>query len=545
MRCIFLFFFVFFIALNENIQAQAELEKGTVSYVSSKNVYVKFASTKGINIGDTLFLKKAESLIPALFVTSKSSTSCVCTKFITGPIGISEEIFAKKTPIKEKEESKEKEEKAGKEDLETKPPAYDKSPEQAAKEEDGELEIKKLKQKIRVRLSAASYSNISERNETNRMRYSFSMQGNNIQNSKFSTDAYFTFRHTLKEWDAVKNNLNDALKIYSLAVKYDFSESTSLILGRKINPKISSLGAIDGLQFEKGIGKGFLVGAIAGSRPDLRDYSVNVDLMQAGVFVGQVSGGNKKHQQSTLGIMEQRNKSAVDRRFVYFQHTNDLLKNLNVFGSFEMDLYEKINNETNNKPNLTNLFVSFRYRFSRKLNASLSYDNRRNIIYYESYKSYIDQLIDDETRQGLRFGLNYHPVRLITWGMNASWRFQKSNTNDSKNLNSYLNFNRLPFIKTSASITANFLKTSYIDSKVFGVKMMKDILKGKVNGEVYYRRVDYEYPVYEYSTNQNIVGGSLSWQIINKISLFAFFEKTFDSQGNDYTLINTKIMYRL
>lgn len=375
------------------------------------------------------------------------------------------------------------------------------------------------------------------------MRYSFTMQGNNIKDSRFSTDIYITFRHTLKEWEAVKNNINDALKIYSFSVKQDINESTSLVLGRRINPRISSLGAVDGVQFEKGMGH-FFAGAIAGSRPDYIDYSINPNLIQAGAYVGLASKVNEKYQESTLGIIEQRNKSAVDRRFVYFQHSDELMKNMNVFSSMEFDLYQYINNEVQNKISLTNLFVSLRYKFSKKLSASLSYDSRKNIIYYESYKSYIDQLIDNETRQGMRFGFNYRPFKSITWGANASWRFQKSNSNDSKNLNTYLNFNQIPLIKSSASITANFLQTSYINSKIYGLRLTKDVFKGKLNVEAYYRRVDYNFPVYGYSTNQNIVGGSLSWQIMKKLSAYVFLEKTFDSQNNNYLMVNTKLMQR-
>lgn len=539
MKRLFYILSLFFMLGHANLRAQVEYEKGTVSYVSSQNIYVKFSSTKGISIGDTLFLKKAEKMIPALAVNNKSSTSCVCSKLVADTIRVSVEIYAKKIRAAAKEESKIKEE-----NIEAKPPEHDKSPEQAAKEEDGIHEAKRPKQKIRTRISAATYSNLSERGDNTRMRYSLNMQGNNLNNSKISTDVYITFRHTLNEWETVKANVNDALKIYSLSVKYDFSETSNLALGRKINPKISSMGAIDGIQYEQGVGKNFLIGALAGSRPDLRDFSINTDLVQAGIYIGQASGKNKKYQQSTLGIIEQRNKSAVDRRFVYFQHTDELLKNLNVFGSGELDLYEKINNETKNKLSLTNLFVSLRYRFSRKFNASISYDNRRNIIYYESYKNYIDQLIENETRQGLRAGVNFHPLGFIMWGINASWRFQKSNANDSKNLNSYLSFNRIPVIKASVSLTANYLRTSYINSRIFGVKMTKDIFKGKVNGEAYYRKVNYYYPVYGYFTRQNIVGGSISWQVLKQISLYGFVEKTFDNQNNDYMLINTKLMYR-
>lgn len=523
----------------ENLLAQIDIEKGTVSYVSSQNVYVKFASTKSINIGDTLFVKKGAEFIPALHVNNKSSVSCVCSKFIADTIRVTDEIFAKTM----REEPKQEEKVKDGSDKE-KSSVSDKSKQQSVRKEDDAVVRKKTIQKIRARLSAASYSTLSDRGDRTRMRYAFSMQGNNIQNSKFSTDVYVTFRHTLNEWDAVKANLNDALKIYSLAVKYDIDESSSVTLGRKINAKISSLGAVDGIQYERGIGGSFLAGVIAGARPDMLDYSINTNLVQAGLYIGQVSGKNKRPQQSTLGIIEQRNKSAVDRRFIYFQHSNDLLKNLNFFSSGEMDLYEKINNETRNKLSLTNLFVSLRYRFSKKFNASISYDNRRNIIYYESYKSYIDQLIDNETRQGFRAGMNFHPLAFIMWGINASWRFQKDNANESKNVNSYLNFNRIPVIKASFSLTANYLKTSYINSRIYGVKLMKDIFKGKVNGEVYYRKVNYYYEYYGYSTKQNIVGASLSWQIMRPLSLYAFCEQTLDSQNNNYLMINTKIMYR-
>lgn len=532
----------FFIGHNGYLQAQAELEKGAVSYVSSQNVYVKFASTKGINIGDTLFVRNGETLVPALRVTNKSSVSCVCSRLGDSNPAVSSEIVAKKIPETPKaDESKEQEKPPGKE---KQAQGRSKKPGKTTPVAPGRPLIQKQsRQNIRARLSAASYSSFSDRVERTRMRYAFSMQGNNFGDSGFSTDVNVVFRHTLKEWQTVKNNLNDALKIYGLSVKYDFSPTTHIALGRRINPRISNLGAVDGIQFEKGLGH-FVLGAIAGARPDMRDYSINPDLMQAGAYVGLVSRENERNQQSTLGIIEQHNGSAIDRRFVYFQHSNDLLQNLNVFSSMEMDLYENISGESKSKLSLTNLFVSLRYKFSRKFSANLSYDNRRNIIYYESYKTYIDQLIDNETRQGMRLGFNYRPIKMLSWGANASWRFQKSSANESKNLNTYLNINQIPGLKISASITANFLQTSYINSRIFGLRLMKDVFKGKVNTEVYYRRVDYDFPLYGYATNQNVAGGSLSWQILKKLSMSAFVEKTFDSQNNDFMLINTRLMQR-
>ena len=511
-------------------------ETGTVSYISSQNVYVKFASTNDISIGDTLFFKKENTLSPALLVTSKSSISCVCSLLVDiAVIKVSDEvIFQKKEIIKPEETTPEK-------PVEKNNTPIVSPPQIAPQEEEEEL---LFKQKIKGRVSVASYSNISEASNRNRMRYAFSFAGNNLNNSRFSTDNYITFRHTLGEWGRGQNNFADALKIYSFSVKYDLDRSSSLTLGRKINPRISSMGAIDGLQLEKGFGGQFKFGAIAGSRPDYSDYSINFNLMQAGAYISHVSEKTKKYQQSTLGFIEQRNSGNVDRRFVYFQHSNSLAKNLNLFTSFEFDLYEKINNEQKNKVSLTNLYSSLRYRFSRKFSVSASYDTRKNIVYYESYKNTIDSLFENETRQGLRFGFNLRPHKYITWGVNSSMRFQKDKGNISRNLNSYISISRIPVIHARASLTANFLETGYIKSGIYGIRLTRDLMKKKLSAEAYYRWVDYNYKTSEFSTHQNIVGASCSFRLMKKLGLYIYYEGIFSDQSPTQTRLNTKIIQR-
>ena len=536
----FIFNILFLLCFTFSLKGQTEtvLEKGTVSYVSSRNVYVKFASTDNINIGDTLFVNQNNKLIPALIVQNKSSTSSVCTPIITEKMKVSDELIAKTILIKEKK--KPKEEKAEENQVDEELIG---SEESLTLIEETQKEEVVFKQKIKGRISIASYSNLSDYRSTHRMQYAFSFRGNNLKNSKFSTDNYITFRHTVNEWDVVKENLSSALKVYALSVKYDFDQTSSLIIGRKINPKISNMGAIDGLQYEKGFGR-FIVGAIVGSRPDYKDYSLNLNLFQMGAYTSFISNNPKRYLQTTLGFIEQRNESKVDRRFIYFQYSGDLLKNLNLFSSFELDLYEKINNEAKNTLNLTNLYLSLRYRLSRKWRFSLSYDNRKNIIYYESYKNFIDQLIEDETRQGLRFGINYRIFKYVTWGVNSSLRFQKNNANSSKNLNSYISITRIPVVKMSANIRASFLQTNYLESRIFGIRLSKEIIKRRLNGEVYFSMVDYKYKTSDYTTHQNIAGVNFSLRLMKKLSLYLYYEGTFDDRNQKYYRINAKIIQR-
>lgn len=522
-------------------QTTKTLAVGTASYVSSQHVYVKFPNTEGIALGDTLFIQKDSVLTAALLVKDKSTTSCVCTNLKVERALVGASFYARvpqKAQLpKPKKEAKNETPKTTEKDSLTAAPLTIQTPETEEKP------APEFTQKIKGRLSAASYSNFLGEDVSHRMRYTFTLQGNNLGNSRFSTDNYVVFRHTVGEWQAVKDNLNDAFKIYSLSVKYDLDKTSSISLGRRVNQRISSMGAIDGLQIEKGFGQ-FMVGAIAGSRPDFADFGLNFHLMQAGGYIGHAVQKGAKSQQTTLGFIEQHNGSSIDRRFVYFQHSNNLLERLSFFGSMELDLYERLNGEAKSKANLTNLLLTLRYKLSKKTSLSLSYDSRRNIIYYESYKNYIDQLIDNETRQGLRLNINYRPFKWVSWGANANWRFQKNDLNLSKNLNTYLNFSRVPWIGASASLTVNLLQTTYLKSRMYGVRLSRDLLDQKLNCEAYYRLLDYEYASSELTIQQQVAGLSFSTNLTKKLGLYLYYEGTFDKKSDTFHRVNTKLVQR-
>lgn len=515
-------------------QVEADWNAGSVSFLSSRNVYVKFESTEEIASGDTLYVRENELFTPALLVVNKSSSSVVCTPLEGVQMEVKQVVYARKRMLVE-----EKKEEAVDPARQTDEPTSTAEIEPSFSEEETAGEPQ-FKQRIKGRISAGSYSTTSDYGDNHRMRYAFNFRGTNLNGSRFSVDNYITFRHTLDEWSEVQDNIFNALKVYSLAGKYDFDNS-SITVGRSINYKISSMGAIDGLQYEHRFGQ-FVLGAIAGARPDYSDYSFNANLLQAGAFISLQAKENSGY--STLAFVEQHNGSAVDRRFAYFQHSSSPVENLNLFGSFEVDAYQKVNGEVSNKPRLTNLYVSARYRFSRKFSLTASYDNRNNIIYYESYKNFIDQLIENETRQGMRLGVSVRPVRLISVGVNGSWRFQKSDMNLSKNVNGYVNFNRIPVLNVRFTLRANLLETNYLQSQRFGARLSKDIIRGKLSGEMHYDFVQYTYVTGGYTFRQNIAGASLNIRLLKKLSLYFYYEGTFDDQGRQLNRFNSKIIQR-
>ncbi len=521
------------------VQAQEQVlfENGTVSFLTSRNVYVKFASTKNLNVGDTLYLQQEQALIPVLVIANKSSSSTVCSPIGNIKLEVKDQVVAAIKKPEKKEKENDIPVAATTPDPTTSPINNDPIVKPI---EDREEEEVLFKEKIKGRVSVASYNNLSNYRNLHRMRYAFSFRGYNLNDSRLSIESYVTFRHELN--DSIR--LNEALKVYALSAKYSFDKTTHLTFGRKINPKFSSMGAIDGLQFEKGFGNNFSIGAIAGTRPDLRDYGLNLDLLQYGAYASFSTAVPARFSQTTVGFIEQMNKGNTDRRFAYFQHSSTLAKNLNLFGSFEIDLYEKINEQINSQPRLTNLFASLRYRLSRSLRFSASYDNRRNIIYYESYRNFIDQLIEDETRQGLRFSFHHRPFKTISWGATTGVRFQKSQANPSRNLNGHLTFSRVPFIKARVSLRANFLQTDIIDSQIFGVRIHKPLIRNKLDAELFYRWVDYKYKIGDRVLHQNIAGANLSFRLQKNLSLHLFYEGIFDNNNQIYHRLNARIIKR-
>lgn len=524
-----------FISFCSHISGQEDKEtlSGEVSYLTSKNIYIKFEDTEKINVGDTLYSSMGK--IPCLVVDNKSSRSCVCS-----PIGRCDlakgdaVVFVPALTISNDENAgavvfaQSGDEFSG---LET-----------DSTSEKNQQVGQERKEEIRGRISVSNYSTISDiRDNRNRLASRFTLYANNIQNSKFSFSSYFSYRQNFIQNDTNSTRKTLFFNVYDLALKYDFNASFSLLIGRKINPKMSMVGAIDGLQGDFRFGK-FYVGAIVGSRPDIADYSFNPNLFQYGAYIGIISKAVNFFSQTTLGYMEQRNEGEIDRRYLYFQHSSTVIKKLNLFASFEIDLYKKVNDVPSNEFNLTNLYASARYRFSRKFDMMFSYNNRKRILYYETFQTEIERLLNDDIpRQGIRAGAHYRPVNYLNIGFNYSIRFQNNSENKSDNYNGNVSYSKLPGIGGRLSFNYNYNISNYLKSNAFSVLYSKMFLRNKLSADFYYRYLKYDYFNREPGLSnptpvQNYFGAGLS----------VYFKHRFTfSISGEYSKINPENNYRI
>jgi hypothetical protein len=535
MKFIFSLTIALVIGLSLRSQTADEYIAGSVSYITSQSVYVKFPSTGGIAEGDTLFFNQRDKLVPALIVRSLSSISCVCEPVSNAALKISDSIIAKPNQVRAEE-----------------PAVVEQGDQPETKIVPADADTVKpqvavlSKQTITGRFSVASYSNFNsaEPGLSQRMRYTLSLKGNNLGNSGLSAETYLSFAHSNSNWDEVRENLFRGLKVYNFALRYDFKNKFSVFFGRKINPRISSVGAIDGLQAEKTFGS-FTLGAFGGSRPDYRDYSFNFGLLQYGAYLAHdftpVKG--KGNMQTSVAVAEQTNNGVTDRRFSYFQHSNSLVKNLYFFGSVEMDLYSKLNGTAQTTLDLSNLYLMLRCQIIKPLSVSVSYNARQNIVYYETNKDYIERLIEQETMQGYRVMANYRMLKNLTIGAKAGYRYRTDDPKPSRDLYGYVNINRVPGINASANLSVTVLESSYLKGNIYSLGLNRDLVPGKVSAGLYYRYVGYDYVNIEMLSVQHVGEIDITWRIVKKLSFSVFYEGTFETAVT-FNRIYANLSYR-
>lgn len=470
---------------------------GTVSFVTSNSVYVKFSSTKEIKIGETLQLSGTDCLL----VVNKSSTSIVCSFINNCEIKKGDSVSYKVSDLEEIIVENIETEAALEETIST-----DEIDVQAINSEENPI----YKEKIRGRVSVASYNLFSNvREDRHRIMTRFSLNAYHINDSKISVETQLAYRKIMLASESNYSRRTSIFNVYNLNIRYDATPTFSVTAGRKINTKAPSIGAVDGVQLEKYFGK-FYVGAIGGFRPDYYNYGFNADLLQYGGYVGIETKSKDINSQTTLGAMEQTNSGSTDRRYIYFQHFSTIASKLNIFSSMELDIFGKTGNNTR----LTNLYLSLRYRFSRNANVTVSYDSRKQIIYYESFKTDIDRLLDEDlARQGFRARLNLRPIKLLWVGFSYSNRFQSDNQNKSDNIYGYATLTKIPKIGGRLNISYNMNSSNYLTSDIFSARYSRDLVKNKLNGDINFRSANYSYKNRDNEYSQNTIGLGLSYRI--------------------------------
>lgn len=524
------FIFLFTLLLNFFAEAQSgKMLEGKVSYLSPQLIYLKFESTDGIAINDTLFQKINGKFQPRLIVKFISSISLSCEKLLDFNPKVGDTFFAFiKSDVKSDNNTDStaalnQNQITGTSDV-TKTTNEIKI---------ASTEIKSLKgNRFSGRYSLQSYSNISNFsgiNDYQSWRHSLRVDYEQIGYSGLSFSTYSLFSYRTSEWNEIRSNYFNALKVYDLHLKYEFNHNYQIWLGRFLNPKISNISTVDGLMFEAKFNS-FSVGILGGSRPDWKDFSFNPKLLEYGIYLSREDSFSSSFMENTLSFFQQTNNSKTDRRYLYLQHSNNLIKNLNLFASSEIDLYEREQKVEKNQLSFTSVFASAGFYPIRELSFNLSYDARKNVIYYETFKSLPDSIIENEMRQGFHFRTSVKPFKYFSTSVFFGYRYKKSDVKPSHNFGGTIAYSSLPLIESSISLSYNKLISNYVNGDVYAAYLSKTIYNLNSDFSVGYRITKYKFPVSLNSFNENAVLVDYNLNLFRMLSFNFSYEGSFDSQ---------------
>ena len=386
--------------------------------------------------------------------------------------------------------------------------------------------LEKKEDKVRGSISFASYVNASSATDFNARNVArFRLSASEIKDSRFSFDSYLIYRQNLESSETGIYQNPGLFNVYGLSLTYEKEDSYRLSLGRKINRRVASLGLMDGLHAEKRIGA-IHVGGIVGFRPDNRSNGFNSNLIQYGAYAGFSQDSGKKRIEGTVGMLEQKNGSAIDRRYLYAQSSVNLGGGFNIFSSAEMDLYnlDTLMRETGSR--LTNLHISTHYRLGKKVRLSVSYDTRKNIIFYETFQTQLERLIaDDQARQGIRGRVNVRLSKRLSGGFAYGKRYQNSLANASNNYNAFTTLRDAPVIGGVLSANLNVNQSSYLNSISSTFRHNRYYFQNKVNASTFLRTVVYSYnPERDVSIIHQFLGTSVSYRFGKNYTLGGLLE---------------------
>jgi hypothetical protein len=200
-------------------------------------------------------------------------------------------------------------------------------------------------------------------------------------------------------------------RLYELSLAWEPEDSRfSLHLGRLGAGPFLALGYLDGALAQIRLTRHLYVGAFGGARPDLEELGFDTAGSKYGGFLrfareGEPGGG---YAEVVLGgVSERANTGDVSRDYVTVESRFGSGSRWWLFQRAEIDLHRGWREEATGKTSeVSNAALSASFRLSPSLRASISYDQRRNFLTWET-RPLPEEVFTRYFREGGRVALDW------------------------------------------------------------------------------------------------------------------------------------------
>ena len=247
-----------------------------------------------------------------------------------------------------------------------------------------------------------------------------------------------------------------ANRIYELSLSYDDRKAPiSFSAGRIPVRRIGSAGYIDGMMVEYHLYGPVRTGIYAGAQPNWQYSEGGLSIQKYGFFLNYSRGNYQSALfEMTLAGAGEYHQATTSRELIYSQTNFSLGNRWSISQSSEIDVNRGWRrNRTSRVISLSSAYVDTRYRFSNRLSAGLSYDNRRNYWTYDQ-KSLADSLFDDHLSKGIRSRLDIRLPGNFQTGLSVGYRTRGG---DPKPTYSYsANVNKSGLVSAHSSLNLQY-----------------------------------------------------------------------------------------
>ena len=365
------------------VSAWGQTASGTVTFITAENVYVRFASTTGIESGDTLRTPAGE---PCLVVQQRSSTSCVSVP-LGGCAPVEGDAFVARLRVEE--------EVADEVVVELE------RPEVVLEEQEVALPPQlRVKGRLTSSVFATGVDRGGERSVTSARwssRLTLRVEHVAVAGRLVDFDVSANLQRIYRDASSSTPGWRGRNTVYQAAASTELGGGVEVAVGRRLARGFSTVGSLDGLH--AGWRRGpWELGVVAGFQPNLLTQGVATDRPVFGGLVGRQVRTEGASTDWRLGFLGQTRNGTSDRHFLFGQYRLHLGSAWRFFGSAEWDLYAPAGYAPTGP---RALFASAQWNFARGWSAFASADRRAPVLRFATYDDITLQAMSDRPAQNV------------------------------------------------------------------------------------------------------------------------------------------------
>jgi hypothetical protein len=406
-----IFFFILLWAILATVDAEEVHTR--VKYVGAEQVYLDAGRLQGVQQGDTVFIQRGHMSLDTLLATFVADHSTSCNVPPSSPVlRVDDEaiIFIRAAAISVVQADTTQTQQVS--------PSF--------------VQQNSLKARRANRVSGRLGVQYLTQSDHDVLHFNYWQPSLTVRllvedlwGSAYKLSVRMNGRRTIRERDLGPNTRSAWTgRVYEIALWYDDPHSVlSYAAGRVLPDHLRGIQPFDGMQAAYRLNDKVVVGAMAGTLPDLTTSEPTGSATQFGGYALYERGAGRSFS-ATIGLIGQYHRGVVSREFIYQQFSYVPSARFNLYESGEVNVNRAWKRAAGERSlDLANILVSANYTPISSFMLGLSVDDRANYRTWEN-RTTPDSLFDNSRRQGAHVNAAWRvwrPLRVMA-GSGWSWR---------------------------------------------------------------------------------------------------------------------------